>query len=125
MRTCENCPYKDFKYFYDYYGMDDYAHHWVESAFDKTATQFTNGNADFSASSFDGMAEYVKKGTAYMNIFMYVIREYEDALDDCNKGCIDCNDSSVHAWDEGVVSDGGSLCYLVRRHRLWHLHVPT
>ena len=106
MNTCETCPYTDFKYFYDYYGREDYAHHWVESAFDKQATDFAHGNADFGSSSYDGLAEYVKKGTAYLHVFMYVIREYEDALDDCEKECIDCNDSSVHAWDEGVVSTG-------------------
>jgi len=109
MRTCAACPYTDFQYYYEYYGKSDYAHHWVESAFDKTRTQFKNGNADFSGSSFDGMAEFVKKGTAYMNVFMYVIREYEDALDDCESKCIDCNDSSVHAWDEGVCFYTGSL----------------
>jgi len=109
MRKCETCPYTDYQYFYDYYGREDYAHHWVESAFDKTNTDFTNGNADFSNASFDGMAEYIKKGTAYMNVFMYVIREYEDALDDCEKACIDCNDSAVHAWDEGVCFYTGSL----------------
>lgn len=109
MNTCETCPYKDFKYFRDYYGRSDYAHHWVESVFDKKATEFDNGNADFSGSSFDGMAEYIKKGTSYMNIFMYVIREFEDAIDDCNKGCVECNDSSVHAWDEGVCFYTGSL----------------
>ena len=117
MRTCAACPYTDFQYYYEYYGKSDYAHHWVESAFDKTRTQFKNGNADFSGSSFDGMAEFVKKGTAYMNVFMYVIREYEDALDDCESKCIDCNDSSVHAWGEGVVSIGRSLrcsCYMQR-----------
>merc|ERR1712085_155083 len=109
MNTCANCPYTDFKYFYDYYGRDDYAHHWVESAFLKTKTEFTNGNADFTAASYDGMEQFIKKGTAYMHVFMYVIREYEDALDDCDKDCINCNDSSVHAWDEGVCFYTGSL----------------
>jgi hypothetical protein len=28
--------------------------------------------------------EAIKKGTAYMNIWMYVIREMEDALDVCD-----------------------------------------
>ena len=107
MRDCVNCPYTDFKYFYDYYGKADYADHYVTSAFAGVGTTFTNGNADFSASGMDGMVQYIKKGTAYMNVFMYVIREYEDALGVCDSSCVDCNSGSVHTWDEGVVSCGG------------------
>jgi hypothetical protein len=40
---------------------------------------------------------------------MYVIREFEDAIQDCQAGCIDCNDDPVHAWDEGVAFYTGSL----------------
>jgi hypothetical protein len=40
-----------------------------------------------------------------MNVGMYVIRELEDSLDDCEKGCstADCNDDAVHALDEAVA----------------------
>lgn len=107
MNDCEHCPYTDFQYFYDYYGKTDYADHYVTSAFNNAVTTFTNGNADFTSSTYDGMEQYIKKGTAYMNVFMYVIREYEDALDDCVVGAIERNSGSVHAWDEGVVSRGG------------------
>merc|ERR1712071_196979 len=48
-------------------------------------------------------------GTAYMNIYMYVIREFYDAIDDCQIGCINCNDDPVHAWDEGVAFYTGSM----------------
>jgi hypothetical protein len=49
--------------------------------------------------------EIILKGAAYMNVGMYVIRELEDALDDCDKGCstADCNDDAVHALDEAVA----------------------
>jgi len=40
---------------------------------------------------------------------MYVIREFEDAIEDCNEGCLNCNDDPVHAWDEGVAFYSGSL----------------
>jgi hypothetical protein len=42
---------------------------------------------------------------------MYVIREMEDALDDCDKRCDinDCNDDPVKAWDEAVAFYTGSL----------------
>ncbi|KAL3938377.1 MAG: hypothetical protein SGBAC_006696 [Bacillariaceae sp.] len=108
-QDCLGCPYIDFSYFYNYYGADDYGHQWVTAAFDGTATSFKNGNADFSKYGFDGRVEAVKKGTAYLNIFMYVIREFEDALDDCKRGCQDCNDDPVHAWDEGVCFYTGSM----------------
>merc|ERR1711920_275908 len=47
----------------------------------------------------------------YMNIYMYVIRELEDALDDCGSTCTlyNCNDDPVQAWDKGVAFYTGSL----------------
>jgi len=107
--NCPGCPYTDYMYFYRYYGAEDYANQWVTAALDGTSTNFDNGNADFSKYSFTGRKEAVKKGTVFLNIFMYVIREFEDALDDCKKNCIDCNDDPVHAWDEGVCFYTGSL----------------
>lgn len=46
-----------------------------------------------------------------MNLWMYVIRELEDALDKCIDGCStdNCNDSAVHAWDQAVAYYAGSL----------------
>jgi len=107
--TCKGCPYTDFKYFYDYYGTDEYAHELVEAAFEGKKTQFSNGNADFSQYDYIGKEEFIKKATAYMNTFMYVIREWEDALDDCERTCMNCNEGSVHAWDEGVCFYTGSI----------------
>ena len=96
MNDGANCPYADFQYFYDYYGKADYANHYVTSAFNNVMTTFGNGNADFTASTMDGMVQYIKKGTAYMNVFMYVIHQYEDALGVCDSSCVDCNSGSVH-----------------------------
>lgn len=93
---CPGCPYPDYANFYNYYGAFDYANQWVLAALDGSSTNFNNGNADFSKFSLVGREEAAKKGTAYMNIFMYVIREFEDALDDCQENCIDCNDDPVH-----------------------------
>lgn len=109
MLTCTNCPYAEFKKFYDYYGQADYAHAWVTAALEGSRTNFSNGNADFSKYGFTGRTEAAKKGSAYMNVYMYVLREFEDAIDDCQRGCLDCNFGSVHAWDEGVAFYTGSL----------------
>lgn len=101
MRTgCSGCPYTDFMYFYNYYGVDDYAHQFVEAAFEGSDTRFMNGNVDFSTYGLVGREEAVEGGTVMLHIFMRVIRQLEDALDDCERGDSD----SVRAWDEGVVS---------------------
>lgn len=111
MYRCENCPYSTFEKFYKYYGVFDYANQWIMAAFDGKSTTFANGNADFSLYSEVGRAEAIKKGSAYMSVWMYVIREFEDALDDCKTDCTtaNCNDEPVHAWDEGVAFYTGSL----------------
>ena len=61
------------------------------------------------------LLEAIQKGTAYMSIWMYVIREMEDAIEDCQIGCStasgenECNSDPVHAWDEAVAFYTGSL----------------
>ncbi|CAJ1948865.1 unnamed protein product [Cylindrotheca closterium] len=109
--TCDGCPYKDHQYFYEYYGIDDYGHQWVTAALNGKETSFVRGNADFSVYGYDGKVEAAKKGMLFFNIFMYVIREFEDALDDCDRDCEveDCNDDVVHSWDEGVCFYTGSI----------------
>merc|ERR1719327_2403074 len=73
-----------------------------------------HGPNDFSALRDAARVEAVKKGTAYMSVWMYVVREFEDAIDDCTSCTSDCNSfslnsGSVHAWDEGVAFYTGSL----------------
>jgi len=111
LEDCKGCPYADAEYYFKYYGNPNYGDIWVQAALsgDKTDFKSGRGNADFATYDFEGRAECVKKGTAYLNVFMYVIREFEDALDDCVKECIYCNDDPVHAWDEGVAFYAGSL----------------
>ena len=111
MANCENCPYSMYQKFYDYYGQYDYANQIVLQAFAGSKTNFKNFNNDFGLYGFDGKTQIIKKGTAYMVVWMYVIREMEDALDDCKEACTieSCNDDPVHAWDEGVAFYTGSL----------------
>eukprot|EP00933_Yihiella_yeosuensis_P038728 TRINITY_DN3266_c0_g1_i4.p1 TRINITY_DN3266_c0_g1~~TRINITY_DN3266_c0_g1_i4.p1 ORF type:complete len:491 (-),score=121.57 TRINITY_DN3266_c0_g1_i4:759-2231(-) len=88
-------PYKS------YYKAGDYAHQMVLAALGKTG---------ICASCDDTARDQVaKKTTAYMNVWMYIIREMEDALQDCKSGCLQCNDDPVHAWDEGWAFYAGSL----------------
>merc|ERR1711957_974009 len=111
MANCANCPYSMYAKFYDYYGEYDYANQIVLAAFAGEATSLKNFNNDFLPYSFSGREQIIKKGTAYMVAWMYVIREMEDALDDCKEACTieNCNDDPVHAWDEAVAFYTGSL----------------
>ena len=51
-----NCPYPTYSKFYQYYGVFDYGDQWIQAAFEKKTTQFSNGNADFSAYTEAGRA---------------------------------------------------------------------
>jgi hypothetical protein len=67
------------------------------------------GTGPFAGTGNAGRVQGVKKGSAYMNVWLYTIREFEDAIDDCENGCTTCNMDGVHAWDEGVAFYTGSL----------------
>lgn len=125
-RATDGCPYVDFTMYYNYFGDGDYANKLVLAAINGGSTAFTNsaGNMDFTGTADSLRKEVIKKGTAYMNAYMYAIREFEDAIDDCRAGCANgivqsgnansgatCNSlsvNSVHAWDEGVAFYTGS-----------------
>jgi len=106
---CTGCPFSEYSKYYNYYGVFDYANNWITAALTGGSTSINNFPADFSKYESIGRGEAAKKGTAYMAIYMYVIREFYDAIGDCKVGCINCNDDPVHAWDEGVAFYSGSL----------------
>merc|ERR1740133_937254 len=109
--VCPGCPYRHYKMFYDYYLDFDYADKWVSAALGGTDMTFTSGKFgpnNFATMHTDARVEAAKKGSAYMHVWMYAIREFEDAIDDCVNCVADCNTFSsntgpVHAWDEGVA----------------------
>jgi len=111
--TAAGCPMKDAKFFTDYYGQANYGDLWIQAAFNGgSLTNFDYGNTNFSSLGYSAQSELIKKGTVCMNTFMYVIREFEDAIADCRSQCdtsTNCNDDPVHAWDEGVAFYAGSL----------------
>lgn len=117
MRSCPlMCPYyPDFQLFKDYYGNTDYADMWVESALGFNNTAFVNGrgDAEFTEVEFrSSIAVAAQKGSVYMNIWMYVIKKLEDAVqqcDDCNKEKPDCKEKPVRFLDEAVAFYVGSL----------------
>lgn len=112
MHNCDvGCPYRTVEKFRDYYGFFDYGDKWIEAAFEGRGTSFDRGNANFNRYTFNGKAEAIKKASAYMNVWLYVIREMEDALNTCSSDCkkTGCNDDTVRAWDEAVAFYTGSL----------------
>jgi len=95
-----------FQVYRAYYGAYDYANQYVLGAFGATG--------GFANLGDDARTQGVKKGTAYMNVWMYVIHEIEDAITDCENNCItpgsqDCNSDPVHAIDEAAAFYAGSL----------------
>ncbi|MGA1354932.1 MAG: hypothetical protein ACO32I_09190, partial [Candidatus Limnocylindrus sp.] len=120
------CPYTSFIPYWKYYCSSDsspchsdggYANVIVEAALsgDSSASALTHGGMDFSGVGHSARVEVIQKGTAYMSAWMYAIREFEDAIDDCTAGSLTANVGSsgpVHAWDEGVAFYVGSAMSL-------------
>jgi hypothetical protein len=123
MRPCPGCPfYADFQTFVNYYETTEYADSWIMAAALNRSVAFPSGrgNANFGAAftsgSKLGLAEAVKKGTAYMSVFMQIIRDLEDAMTDCDNKCdpddLSCQDigaEAVHSLDAAVALYAGSL----------------
>ena len=80
--------YQTYQRFYAYYGDYDYADKWVSAALTGTNITFTSGRHgpnNFATLGDAARIEAVKKGTAYMHVWMYAIGEFENAIDDCEK----------------------------------------
>jgi len=111
MYRCDSCPHPTYRKFRDYYGHFDYADKWITAAFDGTSTELARGNGNFARYGYQGRDEAIKKGTAYMSMWMWVIKQLEQGLADCETDCttINCNSGAVREWDEAVASYTGSL----------------
>ncbi len=93
---CE--PY--FELYKKYYNRPDYADHFASSAL--------NGTGDFASTNSVWRSQGAKKGSQYQNVWMYVIHEMEDSINDCRGNQTD-NDGGVKAWDEAWAFYAGSL----------------
>ena len=111
MYRCLSCPYSLYEAFVVYYGQFDYGDQIVLAAFAGKKTKFTNFNNDFGLYSFDGKEQIIKKATAYIIIWMNVVREMEMALDDCQSLCTldNCNSDGAYSWDMAVAYYTGTL----------------
>merc|ERR1711872_784658 len=99
-----------FEMYKSYYGAPDYADKFIKAALKgQDETKRVKVPFTFSGKEDIFRIECAKKGSSYWSVWMYVIREMEDAINDCKSGCELCNDAPVHAWDEAVAFYTGSL----------------
>jgi len=101
-----------FEMYKNYYGAPDYADKFVKAALkgaDETKRVSEETPFLFLDKAEIYRIEAAQKGSAYWGLWLYVIREMEDAVNDCNAGCKTCNDAPVHAWDEAAAFYIGSL----------------
>lgn len=89
-----------YKLYRDYWDDDKYADTFVSNALD--------GSGDFNGKGDSFRGECANKGSQYQNVWMYVIHEMEDAINDCKNEDLEDNDGQVEAWDEAVAFYTGS-----------------
>ena len=118
-RAHARCPYATFAQFYNYYGDLDYGDKWVVAALDGTALTFSNEQVSGFAPSFSNFAltytntywarvQAASNGVVFLGVWMYVIRQFEHAIDECSTSSADSNSAAVHEWDVGVAYWVGS-----------------
>jgi hypothetical protein len=106
--------YQDFEVYYrtqvSQYGSAEgaYGDMMVTQALN-TPTAIKPDDKFYGLTSTDPREEVASKAAAYLNVWMYVVREMEDAVDDCDAGNLARNDDYVKAWDEAVAFYVGSL----------------
>lgn len=106
--------FQDFEVYYrtqvSQYGSDEGAYgdmHVLQAL--KTPTAAQPDDKFYGLTSNDSREEAAAKAAAYLNVWMYVVREMEDAVDDCDASNLARNDDYVQAWDEAVAFYVGSL----------------
>jgi hypothetical protein len=105
MWECSHCPFPDFEKFYNYYGEFNYADRIITHAFRGETMALKNGNMDFGYYTDYGLSEFLHKAMSYISVFMYTIRQMEQAIADCDKGEFV---EAAHFWDEAVALYTGS-----------------
>lgn len=110
MLFCDKgCPEVNAAYFMDYYAVAEFGDQWVQAAFDRTSTNFANGNADFGT-EYDGIGliECIKKGISYTTTMLYALHKFEASATACVDGEKYGNKEALNMWDEGVAYYAGS-----------------
>jgi Notch-like protein len=103
--------HREFERYFAYYGDYDYADKWVQAALAGSALTFSSGKGGADFATYDDDAtrvQGVKKGSVFLNFWMWALYEFEAAIDLCEAG-VSANTVAVHRWDEGVAFYTGSL----------------
>jgi len=126
MLYCEQhggCAFPEYQHFYNYYGILDYGHHWINAAFSQTSTVYStkvklkHGNEDFSLLSKAVRNTAIETATVAMNVFTAVNRlMVEKGIDACKKNSRDFSSygnnlgmtSVIGDWDTAVATYAGS-----------------
>lgn len=101
--------------FYEYYEESNYADQIVQAAFDGTSYTVQSHNFDFGFDRDDRRDLLVARAIVCLNVWMAVIQQLEDALQDCTEGgCStgtgdDACQSSIESWDVAAAFYTGSL----------------
>lgn len=87
-----------------------YRAYWDSSTYADDLTQTALlGTGDFTGASDVVRGEAIVKSIQYETVWMYVIRELTDAVDDCLAKNASRNDAGVLAWDEAWAFYAGSF----------------
>ncbi len=105
MLLCQGCPHRTFEKFFNYYDVPDYGDRWVMAAFGTSQTHYARGNADFSTYGGAGHKQAIVFGSAFLNVWMYVIHKMEEALNLCKGG----QEGRLNSWDQAVAFYAGSM----------------
>jgi len=119
MWKCEHCPFPEYEKFYNYYGEFNYADRILTHAFRGEQTYLKNGNMDFGFYTEYALSELLHKGMSFLNVWMYTVRQMEQAIAECEESRYD---DGVHYWDEAVAFYTGSRSLIPNRdgNLLWH-----
>lgn len=86
-----------------------YRKFWKSASYaDKFVKSALSGKNDMKGKAPIFRAEAALKGAQFQNVWMYVIHEMEDAINDCVANNLMANDKGVTAWDEAWAFYAGS-----------------
>mmetsp|Transcript_33646 Transcript_33646/g.81553 ORF Transcript_33646/g.81553 Transcript_33646/m.81553 type:complete len:577 (+) Transcript_33646:1438-3168(+) len=109
----EDCPFRLYARYVEYYGNFTYADHWIQAAFNGGRTDLADSNGNFEHYGFEARADIISKAAIFLNLWMSIQFQLDHAVASCDSSTCEvkdhCNDESVHSWDLAVGWYAGSL----------------
>ncbi|KAL7578340.1 hypothetical protein ACA910_012746 [Epithemia clementina (nom. ined.)] len=109
--TAHASYFKDFQRYVDFFGSADFADQIITAAFNRQKYVGAQLELDFSQFNERARRSIIVHTTAFLVINVFVTRELETALVECDHGCgaSGCNKISIDALDEAVALYTGSV----------------